>query len=228
MRAPLRTILILAMCGLVPADSSGGGEAALELQNSDEKVVYVLGLSMAQHLEEFELTQRELAVLVDGLSDGTLGRKPKVTPARWSRRIDELREQRVEQTRQRVEEISTEYLLRAAADPGAERKPSGLIYTELKAGTGSTPEATDQVQVHYHGTRTDGTVFDSTRDRESATFPLNGVIRCWTEGLQLMQVGGKAELVCPADLAYGDQGIKGTIKPGSVLSFEVELLAIVP
>lgn len=228
MRAALRTVLILTVCGLMPALSSGNGEATLELQNSDEKIVYAMGLSMAQYLEEFELSERELAVLVDGLSDGTLGRKPKLSSSRWSRQIDELRAQRMEQTRERMKKIATEYLSRAAADPGAERRPSGLIYTELKTGSGATPKATDNVKVHYHGTRTDGTVFDSTRDREPATFPLNGVIRCWTEGLQLMHVGGEAELVCPAELAYGDQGRKGTIKPGSVLRFQVELLDIVP
>ena len=89
------------------------------------------------------------------------------------------------------------------------------------------PKATDTVKVHYHGTLPNGKVFDSSRDRgEPATFPLNGVIKCWTEGVQLMKVGGKSKLVCPSDIAYGERGAGGAIPPGATLIFEVELLGI--
>ena len=120
------------------------------------------------------------------------------------------------------------YLDKAAAEKGATRTTSGLIITTLKPGTGASPKATDRVKVHYHGTLTDGTVFDSSVQRgEPIVLPLNGVIRCWTEGVQMMKVGGKSRFVCPADLAYGERGAPPRIKPGATLVFEVELLEIV-
>jgi len=115
----------------------------------------------------------------------------------------------------------------AAAEPGAIRTPSGLVYRELRAGTGETPKATDTVTVNYRGTLTNGTEFDSSYKRnEPAKFPLNQVVPCWTEGLQRMKVGGKSRLVCPASLAYGDRGAPPDIPGGATLIFEVELLAI--
>ncbi len=106
------------------------------------------------------------------------------------------------------------------------KKESGLIITEITPGTGDSPGATDKVTVHYHGTMRDGTVFDSSVDRgEPTSFPLNQVIKCWTEGVQLMKVGGKSRLICPSDIAYGDSGRPG-IPPGATLIFEVELLSI--
>lgn len=105
--------------------------------------------------------------------------------------------------------------------------PSGIVITALKDGTGSSPKSTDTVKVHYRGTLTDGKEFDSSYKRgQPANFPLNGVIPCWTEGVQTMKVGGKAKLVCPGNLAYGSRGIPGTIPPDATLVFEVELLEI--
>ena len=119
------------------------------------------------------------------------------------------------------------YLEKAAAEPGAVRTPSGLVYRELKAGDGASPQATDVVKVHYRGTLVDGTEFDSSYKRnEPATFPLNQVIPCWTEGVQKMKVGGKSQLVCPAAIAYGDVGSPPTIPGGATLVFEIELLGI--
>jgi FKBP-type peptidyl-prolyl cis-trans isomerase FkpA len=104
---------------------------------------------------------------------------------------------------------------------------SGLVYRELKAGAGASPAATDTVKVHYRGTLVNGTEFDSSYKRnEPAQFALNGVIRCWTEGVQKMKPGGKSVLVCPSDLAYGDGG-RPSIPGGATLVFEIELLEVV-
>jgi len=119
------------------------------------------------------------------------------------------------------------YLDKAAAQPGAVRTASGLVYRELRTGLGRSPNASDTVIVNYRGTLVDGTEFDSSYKRnEPAQFPLNQVIPCWTEGVQKMKVGGKAELVCPASIAYGDRGSPPVIPAGATLIFEVELLRI--
>ena len=106
---------------------------------------------------------------------------------------------------------------------------SGLGYTEIKAGNGPSPAATDVVRVHYRGTFPDGKEFDSSIARgKPAEFPLNRVIKCWTEGVQMMKVGGKAQLACPAAIAYGERGTPGgPIPPNATLNFEIELLGIV-
>ena len=104
---------------------------------------------------------------------------------------------------------------------------SGLVYRDLRVGSGGSPKASDTVTVNYRGTLVDGTEFDSSYKRnEPASFPLGQVIPCWTEGVQKMKVGGKAQLVCPASIAYGERGSPPTIPPGATLIFEVELLRI--
>ena len=116
----------------------------------------------------------------------------------------------------------------AAKEPGAVVTPSGLVYRSLREGTGASPSATDVVKVHYRGTFPDGKEFDSSLARGSpAEFALNGVIKCWTEGVQRMKIGGKAKLTCPAAIAYGQRGAGGgLIPPNATLNFEVELLGI--
>ena len=115
----------------------------------------------------------------------------------------------------------------SAAEPKESKTASGLGITMLKEGTGASPKSTDTVKVHYRGVLADGKEFDSSYGRgQPATFPLNRVIPCWTEGVQLMKVGGKSKLVCPSRLAYGSQGVPGTIPPDATLVFEVELLEI--
>jgi len=120
--------------------------------------------------------------------------------------------------------------LALAADPAPAvpvTTASGLVYEELKAGTGEQPTAADKVRVHYVGTLPDGREFDSSvRRGQPAEFPLGKVIKCWTEGLQRMKVGGKARLTCPASIAYGERGAGGVIPPGATLNFEVELLGV--
>ena len=118
-------------------------------------------------------------------------------------------------------------LAKAAAEPGAVVTPSGLVFRTITEGKGASPAATDTVKVNYRGTFPDGREFDSSYARhEPAEFPLNRVIKCWTEGVQRMKVGGKAKLTSPSSIAYGERGAGGTIPPNATLLFEVELLAI--
>ncbi len=115
-----------------------------------------------------------------------------------------------------------------SAVPGSVKTETGILYRELTAGTGPSPKASDSVKVHYRGTLRDGKEFDSSYKRnEPAQFPLTGVIKCWTEGVQKMKVGGKSMLICPADMAYGDRG-RPSIPGGAALTFEIELLEITP
>ena len=115
----------------------------------------------------------------------------------------------------------------AAKEPNAVSTASGMVYRSLKDGTGASPKASDTVKVHYRGTLPDGKEFDSSYKRnEAIEFPLSRVIPCWTEGVQMMKVGGKAKLTCPPATAYGDRGAGNVIPPKATLLFEVELLAI--
>jgi FKBP-type peptidyl-prolyl cis-trans isomerase FkpA len=122
----------------------------------------------------------------------------------------------------------SDVLAKAAKEPGAQVSASGLVFRSLKAGSGPSPQATDKVRVHYRGTVVDGKEFDSSYARgQPAEFPLDRVIKCWTEGVQKIKVGGKAKLTCPSAIAYGERGAGGIIPPGARLPFEVELLGIV-
>jgi len=117
---------------------------------------------------------------------------------------------------------------KSAKEAGAVVTESGLVFRSLKEGKGSSPQATDTVRVHYRGTLPDGKEFDSSYSRgQPAEFPLNRVIKCWTEGVQKLKVGGKAKLTCPPGIAYGERGAGGVIPPNATLLFEVELLGIV-
>lgn len=118
-------------------------------------------------------------------------------------------------------------LAAAAKEAGAQVTKSGLIYRSLKDGAGTSPAATDRVKVNYKGSFPDGKEFDSSYKRNEPTeFPLNGVIPCWTEGVQLMKTGGKAKLTCPSAIAYGTRGAGGVIPPNATLVFEIELLGV--
>ncbi|KNZ31022.1 MAG: peptidylprolyl isomerase [Methylibium sp. NZG] len=121
----------------------------------------------------------------------------------------------------------TDVAATAAKETGAVVTASGLVYRSLKDGTGASPAATQTVKVHYRGTFPDGKEFDSSYARGTpAEFPLNRVIKCWTEGVQMMKVGGKSKLTCPASIAYGEKGAGGVIPPNATLQFEVELLGV--
>lgn len=196
--------------------------------NDDQKTLYALGLAISQSLGTFSLSETELEMVKNGITDGVLKRPQKVDLQTFGPKIQQLQQARLTVAAESEKKAGAAYTAKAASEKGATKTESGIVLTTIKPGTGATPKATDTVKVHYHGTLTDGTVFDSSIKRgEPATFPLNKVIKCWTEGVQLIKVGGKSRLVCPSNLAYGDAGSPPVIKPGSTLVFEVELLEIV-
>ncbi len=191
----------------------------------EEKIIYSLGLSMYRSLGQFDLSPAELDIVKKALTDAAAG-KPAVDVQTWGPKIQELATARGARVAEKQKTMSAAYLAKAAGEPGAQKSESGLVYRELRPGTGESPKETDNVKVHYRGTLVDGTEFDSSYKRnEPAQFPLNGVIKCWTEGVQKMKVGGKSQLVCPASIAYGDGGRPG-IPGGAALVFEIELLEI--
>jgi len=204
------------------------GAATPELKTDEQKTLYALGLLISQNLATFNLNEAEIEIVKAGLTDGVLNKDKKVELQTYGPKVQGLQQSRASALAANEKKAGTAYLAKAAAEKGATKTSSGLILTTIKPGTGASPKATDKVKVHYHGTLADGTVFDSSVKRgEPATFPLNGVIPCWTEGVQQMKVGGKSRLVCPSELAYGDRGAPPLIKPGATLVFEVELLEIV-
>jgi FKBP-type peptidyl-prolyl cis-trans isomerase FkpA len=195
-------------------------QSQVQLKTEDEKTVYALGLSIGRSIKVFDLSPAELEIVKKGMMDSMTNAKPAVELETYGPKLQEL-------AKGRNEKAGQKYLESAAKEKGAIKLPSGVIYKELKAGTGQSPKATDTVKVNYRGTLTSGTEFDSSYKRgEPAEFPLNGVIPCWTEGVQKMKVGGKAQLTCPAAQAYGESGQPPTIPPGATLVFEVELLSI--
>jgi FKBP-type peptidyl-prolyl cis-trans isomerase FkpA len=202
---------------------------AITLQTDDQKIVYTLGNAMSRQLETFQFSPEEVDIFIAGLKDGLTKAKPAVDVDVYGKQIRAFAEKRQAAAVAKEQEAAKPFLEKAAAEPGAKKTASGLIYKEITPGTGAAPKETDKVKVHYKGTLMDGTEFDSSYKRnEPATFPLKGVIKCWTEGLQLMKVGGKSQLVCPSDIAYGNAGRPPLIKPGAPLVFEVELIEIVP
>lgn len=199
---------------------------ASKLKTDKDRTLYALGVAVGQNLGKINLSADELLIVQQGLADSAMKREPKVSMAEFGPKIQQLAQERMAAAAAGEKAETAKLLKEEAAKKGALRKESGLIISMLIPGTGKSPKATDKVKVHYHGTLRDGTVFDSSVNRgEPATFPLNGVIPCWTEGLQLMKVGGRSRLVCPSDMAYGDQGRPG-IPPGAALIFVVELLSI--
>jgi FKBP-type peptidyl-prolyl cis-trans isomerase FkpA/FKBP-type peptidyl-prolyl cis-trans isomerase FklB len=224
----MRNITAPILAVLLAVTAGGSTAIAQELQTEEQKTFYALGLALSQNLALFNLTTAELELVKSGLADGALKKSPRVDMQAYGPKIQELYKTRATAAAAVEKKSGQAFVDKAATEKGATKTPSGIVITTIKPGTGPSPAPTDKVKVHYHGTLTDGTVFDSSVQRgEPVTFPLNGVIKCWTEGLPTMKVGGKSRLVCPADVAYGDRGAPPRIRPGATLVFEIELLEIV-
>ena len=188
----------------------------------NEAEFYQLGVAVGRSLSEFQLSDEEFAVVKKGLNDVVKGKPTSDPTEEQMKKLTEIRNERVAR-------IATAFLEEVQQEEDAQIQDSGLVFFEVEAGSGESPSATDTVKVHYHGTLPNGVVFDSSVQRGTpAEFPLNRVIACWTEGVGMMKVGGKARLICPPGIAYGDRGAPPSIPGGAVLAFDVELLEIKP
>lgn len=223
--------LILVACG--GDETKTGAAEQISLETLEQKVSYIVGQNMASQFKQDEFAVDKSAFLM-GIEDAESDRDPRFSEAEIRTIMTEFQEQSQAKRLAALDKIKAEnkakgeaYLAANAQKEGVSVTESGLQYKVLQSGDGASPTAEDRVTVHYHGTLIDGTVFDSSVDRgQPATFSVSGVIKGWTEALQLMKVGDKFELTIPSELAYGEQARSGKIQPNSVLVFEVELLDI--
>lgn len=225
----LFSIIALAALTISCSDSSS-------LSTDEEKALYVMGHYWGSNkdIHELKLSSAEISALTMGLRDAIEGNEPAIDIQAFAPRVEAILTARQygnmsansEAEKQQGQAFIEEYLKN---NVNAKQTPTGLVYEILEDGTGSAPIASDTVEVHYTGTLIDGTVFDSSVQRnQSVTFPLNQVIPGWTEGMQFANEGGKIKLIIPAELAYGDAGMPPNIPGGATLVFEVQLIKVNP
>jgi FKBP-type peptidyl-prolyl cis-trans isomerase FkpA len=231
----MRLALLVFLCGAAAVAASAQGAkdkkassaaASPSLATDDEKAIYALGLSAWRSLASLDLSVAEVEIFKRAVTDAAKGRT-EISLDEARPKVEVFRRARAQRVIEKEKARSAAYLEKAEAEPGAVKTASGLIYFEGQPGTGDSPTAGSSVKVHYRGTLVDGTEFDNSR--KQATPPqlsLKDVIPCWREGIQKMKVGGKARLVCPSRIAYGERG-RPSIPGGATLIFEVELVEIV-
>ena len=171
---------------------------------------------MGSRLKTINLSDREVSLVKAGVQDSAKGQERKdVNLAEYRTKVQTVIRKRMEKHSEKEKVAGQAYLDKFVSSDGGTKSDSGFAYKVLKAGTGAKPKSTDTVEVHYHGTLIDGTVFDSSVERKSKiSFPLNRVIKCWTEGM-FVGIGGKIRLVCPSELAYGEHGAPPKIPGGN-------------
>lgn len=193
--------------------------AMIAPMTEDHKTIYALGATYGRQILVFNLSPEELAHFEAGLRSAVMGTPPAVDPASYGSQFQVL-------ANARRAAASAAILDRAAQEEGAVKTASGFVFKSLIAGAGESPGRNDTVSVNYRAMTIDGHEVDSSPASQLATFPLAGVIACWTEGLQMMKPGGKAKLVCPPALAYGDRGAPPRVPGGATLMFEIELVSV--
>jgi FKBP-type peptidyl-prolyl cis-trans isomerase FkpA len=221
MRCFVIVTLVLALA--LPAVAAEGS------LTDEQKTFYAIGQTVFRSLGVFNLTPAEFELVKQGLTDSFAGKQSDVDPTAYTQKVQELAKARRKAAGEKQAEAGKEFLEKAAKEKGAVKTESGMVYLSLVEGKGNSPKATDVVKVNYRGTLIDGKEFDSSYKRNNPLeFRLDNVIKCWTEGVQKMKPGGKAKLVCPANLAYGENGAGEMILPGATLAFEVELIDFKP
>jgi FKBP-type peptidyl-prolyl cis-trans isomerase FkpA len=217
----IRLALVTALLGIPLA------ARAQALKTEDDKTLYAIGYITGERVGVLQLKPNEVKIVEQGFRDGASGAKSKVEVEQRQDAINKFAQARSSAAAEKEKTASKDFLAKAEKEKGAQKLPSGLIIRVTRPANGPSPKETDKVKVNYEGRLINGTVFDSSYKRgQPAEFPLNGVIKCWTEGVQKMHVGEEAELVCPSDIAYGDRGHPPTIPGGATLIFKVELLGI--
>jgi FKBP-type peptidyl-prolyl cis-trans isomerase FklB len=220
-----KNVLILALLALVTPIVA---QEKMQFKDPKDKSSYAIGVNVGNNFNK-QKVPLNVDAFAAGVKDGIAG-KPKMTEAEIRETMmafEKEMENRQKEAAEKSKGESEKFLAENKTKPGVKTTADGLEYKVIKEGAGASPKATDTVTVNYEGKLIDGTVFDSSYKRgQAATFPLNAVIKGWTEGLQLMKVGGKSQLFIPSDLGYGERGAGADIPPNSVLIFEVELLGI--
>ena len=198
----------------------------VETLSEEQKVFYFLGTVLNQNLTVLDLSEEEFDLMLAGLQAAHKDEAPELEEATYGVKLRDLTGERVRRSQLAEAEEGKAFAADMAKTAGAVVTDSGLIYIESTAGTGVQPTGSSRVKAHYTGTLRDGTVFDSSVQRgQPLEIGLNQVIPCWTQGIAMMKEGGKATLVCPPDIAYGEAA-QGAIPPNSTLIFEVELLEV--
>jgi FKBP-type peptidyl-prolyl cis-trans isomerase FkpA len=219
--------LSLILSALMLTACNSNDPKKVDLKSEDDKTFYAMGYMLGGNLQRLTLSDAELAALYKGVAMAAKNEKSEVDMATYQNRIQEVFKSRMDKVAAKEKESGKSFIDKFVKDEGATKTESGLAYKVMKEGTGATPKAEDIVEVHYHGTLTDGTVFDSSVERgKTISFPLNRVIKGWTEGLQTMKEGGKSKFVIPSELAYGEAGAPPKIPGGATLVFEVELFKV--
>ena len=227
-------LMLFAFASCNASNSGSSTSGPVSFQNDSDKASYIIGYQIGQDFKTNYMDELNIDILAQAINDVLDEKEPALELAEMQEIMQKyMTEQRVKQQARHAEEVAENgaaaeaFLAENGKKDGVVSLPSGMQYSVISEGTGASPKETDTVSVHYTGTLIDGKVFDSSVERgEPATFPLNGVIKGWTEALQLMKVGDKWKLFIPPALAYGEQG-NPSIPANSLLIFEVELLDIV-
>lgn len=190
-----------------------------KIETDEEKTVYLIGVLMTKQLEMLSLSDKEMAIIAKALQDTHNGTEMQLDPEEFGPKLRIFQEERAKLRFDLEQKESATYIAERSKIAGAKVTDSGLIYTELEAGSGPQPNPNSKVRVTYEGRLRDGTVFDA----RTAEFKLDSVVRCWGEGVAMIKAGGKATLVCPSEIAYGERGMPPVIPPGAVLTFDIEL-----
>ncbi|VAW67031.1 FKBP-type peptidyl-prolyl cis-trans isomerase FklB, partial [hydrothermal vent metagenome] len=221
--------VLLSACN----EKTAAKEESIKLDNEKNKASYSIGIQMGSQMSKIKDMVNQDAIIM-GFNDSIAGKDSQLTDEDMKTTMAAFQKTMMEKQKTDQEakvalnkSEGDKFLAENKAKPGISTTESGLQYKVITAGTGATPKATDTVVTHYKGTLINGTEFDSSYKRDApATFPVNGVIKGWTEALQLMKVGDKWQLFIPSDLAYGDRGAGKDIGPGQTLIFDIELLEI--